>query len=794
MISDTLKNVRIYFPILIILVAGMAVPGFSQIKHHLIKRKHNKYADSLLVKGDTSVPILINKIENYSYTIDHTNFLYKDPLDLSPIYLDLDQLEKRLDGFKSRLEQKENQMNLRSINSGAILLYEIADKLTEYQELLSNYSTQLSQSNVQVKKIISDSTLKMRLSDSVLADQVQDLLIEGKALDSMQRQILGRVNLLKNHVSITLLQANDIISDMNYLSLSKRISMWGREDTPLIEAHKSEYAQTLPEVLQMTLQRSIKIISTYLSGKWKILFWSLLVFIFTFIWCFTNLVRVKKLENSEALLMPVHFLKRSLPVGCLFAYLTYFPFFFANPPMSYLHFVGLLRLIVLCYLLIPFLPKKSRILGLLLSILWVLYAFDDLLLEPAFAERWILFFAGILLIIICVKLILDSKPHFLTIKESPATKAVLFITLTFGILSVVFNITGRLSLAKISGITAIQAIILGITLKVFFTVVIESIYLQFKAFSLSRLSNFFNFNELYSKIIQAIWISATLLWTISLIRNLTFYDDMVKYVSDFLVTPRSIGSMVFTFKSVAVFVFIIWISFIFSTIINFFFGTDAITDSKKKSKIGSMMLLIRLTIWILGFLIGVSAAGIPLDKLSLMIGALGVGIGFGLQNIVNNLVSGVILAFERPIQVGDLIEVGNKSGTVKEIGVRSSKIRSAEGADIIIPNGDLISQQLVNWTMQDNTKRMDFMLSLPYPSDIEKIKSLILAQLEKNEDILHTPMPAVNVQEFEPTAVEIKIMWWIPDLTKAGSVRSKVMESIYEALNSAGVVIENPPK
>ncbi len=287
---------------------------------------------------------------------------------------------------------------------------------------------------------------------------------------------------------------------------------------------------------------------------------------------------------------------------------------------------------------------------------------------------------------------------------------------------------------------------------------------------------------------------AILVWSVTLIRNLTLYDAMIKVVSDFLATQRNIGDMVFTFKSIGVFVLIIWVSIIFSTIINFFFGTEGVADTKKKSKLGSMMLLIRLTIWILGFLIGVSAAGIPLDKLSLMIGALGVGIGFGLQNIVNNLVSGVILAFERPIQVGDLIEVGSKSGRVKEIGVRSSKIRSADGADIIIPNGDLLSQQLINWTMQDNSKRLDFKVSIPYPVDIEKINSLVQGQLQKNKDVLQSPAPMINVQEFEPTAVEFKIMWWIPDLSKEGSVRSKVMSAIYETLDNAGIVIDNPEK
>lgn len=166
--------------------------------------------------------------------------------------------------------------------------------------------------------------------------------------------------------------------------------------------------------------------------------------------------------------------------------------------------------------------------------------------------------------------------------------------------------------------------------------------------------------------------------------------------------------MVFTFKSVAIFICILWFSSVLSGFINFFFGNGKLQDSNKRSRIGSMMLLIRLTIWTLGFCIAVAAAGIPLDRISLMLGALGVGIGFGLQNIVNNLVSVVIIAFERPIQVGDLIEVGGKTGVVKEIGVRSSKINNNAGADIIVPNGDLLSQHLINWTMQDRSKQVEF--------------------------------------------------------------------------------------
>jgi potassium efflux system protein len=262
---------------------------------------------------------------------------------------------------------------------------------------------------------------------------------------------------------------------------------------------------------------------------------------------------------------------------------------------------------------------------------------------------------------------------------------------------------------------------------------------------------------------------------------------MIKEAALFFNQQRSIGNMAFTFKSVAVFVCIIWVSSVISTVINFLFGNVNQEESGYRKRIGSMMLLIRLIIWTLGFLVAVAAAGIPLDRLSFMLGALGIGIGFGLQNIVNNLVSGIIIAFERPIQVGDIIEVGNKKGTVKEIGVRSSKMRSSEGADIIVPNGDLLSQHLINWTMQDNMRRIEFLISLPYLTDLNSVKSIIQSRLLANASILQLPAPSVIIQSFTDKAIEIKVMCWVPDLTKAGSVRSNVMLDIYDSLMAGGI-------
>lgn len=763
--------------------------GFLQPVH--AQKKHHKLSDSLLIKTntDTAVSGLINKIESYTFTIDHTNFLIKNQIDVTPIAIELLSIDKRLEGFKSRLELKGNQMNLRSINSATILVKEIANKLLEYQINLSNYRNELLHSNKEVKKIIQDPVLTQSITDSVLKEQIDDILSEGKSLDSVQVRTLSRVNLILNHVSISLLQADDIVSDMGYLFITKKSAMWGMEEKPLLMADPSAYHQSLLDICWQTLQRSAKIISIYLTGKWHVLVISLLIFIFITAWYLSNLYSIKKTETATEILAPVHLLKRNGLLGCLLALFIYTPFFFANPPMSFLHFIELFRLICLTFLIYPFLTGASKKYWILFLLLWIYYALDDLLLESAFAERWTLLIAGLVLMIICLKLIFNRKENFKELTESSATKAVLIFSLAQVILSIILNIVGRVTLAKILGVSAIQCLMLGIALQIFCTMVLEAIYLQSEAVSKTRFSDFINFKELQIKLKTILWIVASIIWLVSLLRNYTMYDALVKESNTFFNEQRSIGNMIFTYKSVAVFVCIIWLSSVISMIINFFFGNINQQESGYRKRVGSMMLLIRLIIWTLGFLIAVAAAGIPLDRLSFMLGALGIGIGFGLQNIVNNLVSGIIIAFERPIQVGDIIEVGNMKGTVKEIGVRSSKMKNSEGADIIVPNGDLLSQRLINWTMEDNRKRFEFLIVLPYLKDFNKAKSIIQSRLIENKTILQSPNPAVIIQSFTEIGIELKVMCWVPDLTKAGSIRSEVMADIYNSLLAVGIEI-----
>jgi small-conductance mechanosensitive channel len=186
-------------------------------------------------------------------------------------------------------------------------------------------------------------------------------------------------------------------------------------------------------------------------------------------------------------------------------------------------------------------------------------------------------------------------------------------------------------------------------------------------------------------------------------------------------------------------------------------------------------------ILVVGFLIAVAAAGFDLGKFTLLAGALGVGIGFGLQNVVNNFVSGLILLFERPVQTGDMIEVGPLQGEVKRIGIRSSTVRTFDGADVIVPNASLISDRLVNWTFSDSSRRIDLEVGVAYGSDPNKVLALLLETARAHAEVMSLPEPQAYFTKFQDSALAFQLRIRCRfELTPR--IRSELSIAIYEAL------------
>jgi potassium efflux system protein len=203
-------------------------------------------------------------------------------------------------------------------------------------------------------------------------------------------------------------------------------------------------------------------------------------------------------------------------------------------------------------------------------------------------------------------------------------------------------------------------------------------------------------------------------------------------------------------------------------------------------------LLLRITIITIGFLLAVAAAGLKLDKLTLLLGAFGVGIGFGLQNIFNNLVSGIIIAFERPIKDGDIIEVGTLLGVVKEIGIRSSIIKTYEGSEVIVPNGNLISNELINWTRSDMHRRGEVSVGVAYGTDPRTVISLLLETARNFDQVLPDPEPVALFTGFGDSSLDFRLLFWIPDADSRLIIQSEMSVRVNQAIVDAGITIPFP--
>jgi len=162
----------------------------------------------------------------------------------------------------------------------------------------------------------------------------------------------------------------------------------------------------------------------------------------------------------------------------------------------------------------------------------------------------------------------------------------------------------------------------------------------------------------------------------------------------------------------------------------------------------------------LGCIVAVAAAGLDLSRATILIGALGVGIGFGLQNAVNNFVSGLILLFGRPINVGDKIQIGEISGLVKDIGIRATVVQTWQGAEVIVPNATLISDNLINWTLSDDRRRMEIPVGVAYGTPAEKVIELLTGVARAHDEVLDDPEPKSIFAGFGDSSLDFELRAW----------------------------------
>ncbi|KTF11449.1 mechanosensitive ion channel family protein [Pseudoalteromonas sp. 10-33] len=187
---------------------------------------------------------------------------------------------------------------------------------------------------------------------------------------------------------------------------------------------------------------------------------------------------------------------------------------------------------------------------------------------------------------------------------------------------------------------------------------------------------------------------------------------------------------------------------------------------------------------------------IPLTAFAFVSGAIAIGVGFGAQNIINNFISGWILMWERPIRIGDFLEVGSAKGVVETINTRSTRIRRNDGVHMLIPNSQLLENTVTNWTLIDGNARSSVSVGVAYGSDVVLVKKLIQQVLDEHDAILKTPKSAVLFDDFADSSLVFNAVFWVcaESETMLRTVRSDIRFSLYDIFEQHNVVIAFPQR
>jgi potassium-dependent mechanosensitive channel len=208
----------------------------------------------------------------------------------------------------------------------------------------------------------------------------------------------------------------------------------------------------------------------------------------------------------------------------------------------------------------------------------------------------------------------------------------------------------------------------------------------------------------------------------------------------------------------------------------------------------SINRLVHYALITLGVFVALGAIGIELQNFAILAGALGIGIGFGLQNVVNNFVSGLILLFERPVRVGDTVVLDGEWGTIRKIGLRSTIMQTFDQSEMIVPNADLVSEKVTNWTLSNPIARMIMPVGVAYGSSIGQVLDILRECGPAHESVLDDPAPVALFIGFGDSSLDFELRVWVREIRMRLEVRSVVLTEVERRLTEAGIEIPFPQR
>lgn len=366
-----------------------------------------------------------------------------------------------------------------------------------------------------------------------------------------------------------------------------------------------------------------------------------------------------------------------------------------------------------------------------------------------------------------------------------------------GILAIalIANLLGFVSLSNLIGNGILGSSYIALVLYAAVQIIRSLLTFAFHIGPLSKLGMVKNYPELVERtIFKVLKWAAIILWAVLTLNLLSIRQTLFNYLYKWLTAELVIGSVAISLSDVIIFAVTIWLTFAVSRLIRFILQEDVYPRVHLAGGVPyAISTVLHYILLVGGFVFAIAALGIDLTKFTILAGAVGVGLGFGLQNIVNNFVSGLILLFERPVKVGDFVQIGTHQGNLQQIGLRASVLRTLDGSEIIVPNGQLISDEVTNWTFSDPRRRLEINVGVAYGSNPKEIMELLTKVGLDNEEVLDEPAPRTIFVGFGDNSLDFQLRAWTEHDTWV-NIRSDLTFAVHTVLEEAGIEIPFPQR
>jgi potassium-dependent mechanosensitive channel len=283
---------------------------------------------------------------------------------------------------------------------------------------------------------------------------------------------------------------------------------------------------------------------------------------------------------------------------------------------------------------------------------------------------------------------------------------------------------------------------------------------------------------------------AFLYWATLTLNFFELRTPLITGAEEVLRKNLAVGSLSISLQQVLVFAATIWAAFATSRFLRFLLDEDIYYHWHLARGIPqAISTMVHYTILLIGFFVGLAVLGVDLTKVTILAGAFTVGVGFGLQTVINNFVCGLILLFERPIKVGDIIQIDTDIGEVRRIGIRACVIRTTDGSEVIVPNGAIISNKVTNWTLSDPHRAIEVSVTVARGTAPQHVIEILKHVAANQPGVTNEPVPQAYVINFAPAAVSFNVRAWTEQYEDWVQVRSDLAVAVDDALIRENITV-----